>query len=250
MEISLRDRTVLITGAASGIGRTTALAFAQAGANVIVNHLGRAAEAEAVAEEARASRVEAIAVEADVSRRDAVRAMFAETRARIGPVDALINNAGISLPRPFLDLGEDDWDRVLDINLKSVFHCCQAALPDMLERGDGTIINIASELAYLGRAGFAPYSASKGAILTLTRSLALEFAPTVRVNAIAPGPVDTELLRAELASPEQEAEEMDIPLRRFARPEEIAASVVFLASDHARFYCGEVLSPNGGAVMR
>jgi 3-oxoacyl-[acyl-carrier protein] reductase len=250
VKLDLRDRIVLITGAASGIGRASALAFAEAGASVVVNHLGRADEAEAVTGQARSRGVQAIAVEADVSRREAVRSMFAEVEERIGTVDTLVNNAGVSRPRAFLDIESSEWSETLRTNLDSVFHCCQAALPGMLRRGEGVIVNIASELGYLGRAGFAAYTASKGAMLTLTRSLALEFAPRVRVNAVAPGPVDTELLRAELATPEQAAEEIDIPLRRFARPEEIAASVVFLASDAARFYCGDVLSPNGGALMR
>jgi 3-oxoacyl-[acyl-carrier protein] reductase len=120
----------------------------------------------------------------------------------------------------------------------------------MLEKGGGCIINIASELGYLGRAGFTPYTAAKGGMITLTRSMAREFAPTIRVNAIAPGPCDTEMLRSEIKTPEQMERELDIPMQRFGRPGEIAATAVFLASEHAGFYCGDVLSPNGGSLMR
>jgi 3-oxoacyl-[acyl-carrier protein] reductase len=120
----------------------------------------------------------------------------------------------------------------------------------MLEKKRGCIINIASELAYLGRAEFTSYTASKGAILSLTRSLAREFAPTIKVNGIAPGPCDTDMLRAEIDTPEQWEKEIDLPLGRVSRPEEIAMTAVFLASDFASYYCGETLSPNGGSLMR
>jgi 3-oxoacyl-[acyl-carrier protein] reductase len=238
MRIDLSDRTVLVTGAARGIGRATAVAFAEAGARVAVNDLEVPVD------------LDLPFFRADVSRKTEVDALLAEVRDRLGSVDILVNNAGITLVRPFLDLTEDDWDRVLDVNLKSMFLCCQAALPHMLERGDGVIINMASELGYLGRARFAPYAAAKGGVLSLTRSLAREFAPTVRVNAIAPGPVDTVLLRSEIATPEELAAEMDIPMGRLGAAEEIAATAVFLASPAASFYCGDVLSPNGGALMR
>jgi 3-oxoacyl-[acyl-carrier protein] reductase len=250
MELRLEGQRVLITGAASGIGLATALGFAEAGADVVINHLGRGPEAEDVAAAARNQGVRALVMEADVSRADQVRAMFAQAETELGGIDTLVNNAGISRPQPFLSLTAADWQQALDINLGGAFHCCQAALPGMLARGDGCIVNIASELGYLGRAGFAAYASSKGALLTLTRCLAREFAPTVRVNAVAPGPVDTELLRSELKTPADEAAECDIPLQRLGRPEEVAASVVFLASPAASFYCGDVLSPNGGALMR
>jgi 3-oxoacyl-[acyl-carrier protein] reductase len=250
MELRLDGQRALVTGAASGIGRATALALAEAGADVVINHLGRPDEAEAAASAACALGVDGLAIEADVSRRDAVMTLFAQAEQALGGIDILVNNAGISRPKPFLDLTGTDWREVIDTNLGSVLHCCQAALPGMLGRGHGVIVNMASELGYLGRAGFAAYTASKGGVLTLTRSLAREFAPTVRINAIAPGPVDTELLRGEMHTPEEVAAERDIPMRRFGRPEEIAATVVFLASPAGSFYCGDVLSPNGGALMR
>ena len=120
----------------------------------------------------------------------------------------------------------------------------------MLEKGGGCIINIASELGYLGRAGFAPYTASKAGIITLTRSMAREFAPAIRINAIAPGPCDTEMLRSEIRTHEQMEHELDIPMGRFATTKEIAGTAVFLASEHASYFCGDVLSPNGGSLMR
>jgi 3-oxoacyl-[acyl-carrier protein] reductase len=167
-----------------------------------------------------------------------------------GRIDVLVNNAGIVLVTPFLETTREDWQRVIDTDLTSVFDCCQGVLPHMLANGHGCIINVASELAYLGRDRYTAYTAAKGGVVSLTRSLAREFAPQIRVNAIAPGPTDTEMLASELTTPGLLEKEIDIPLRRFARPAEIAASAVFLASDQASFYCGEVLSPNGGALMR
>ncbi|SCC91160.1 3-oxoacyl-(acyl-carrier-protein) reductase FabG [Thiomonas sp. X19] len=242
-------RTALVTGAATGIGRAMAVAMADAGATVIVNHLGRAELADETVALIEAAGGSAWAVEADVSQGVAVRGMMDACLRRHGGVDILVNNAGILLEKPFLDISEAQWDHVLATDLKSVFLCCQAALPAMLSRGNGCIINVASELGYLGRAGFTAYTAAKAGVITLTRSLAREFAPRVRINAIAPGPVDTPMLGLEQMSAAWAAKEADVPMGRVGRPEEIAATAVFLASAHASYYCGQTLSPNGGALM-
>ena len=190
------------------------------------------------------------AYSADVSNSSAVRDMVASIEEQYGSIDILVNNAAISKPKPFLDISEAEWERTLDVNLKGAMLMSQAIIPGMLNKNQGCIINIVSELGYLGRENFAAYSASKGAVITLTRSLAREFAPAIRVNGIAPGPVMTDLLRGEIKTDEDLQKEMDIPLKRIAEPEEIAGTAVFLASDYARFYCGDILSPNGGALMR
>jgi len=144
---------------------------------------------------------------------------------------------------------EADWHRMVDTDLGSVFLMCRAVLPGMVARGSGVVINIASDLGILGRAGYAPYCAAKAGVIGLTRSLAREFAPAIRVNAIAPGPVETQMLSSEFMSPEWLAKEKAIPQHRFAHPDEIAATALFLASDLSRFYCGQVLGPNGGSAM-
>lgn len=249
MQIDLSGKTVLVTGAASGIGRATALAFGEAGARVAINHLGRRREAEAVVAYLRERGVRAIACEADVTDRRQIDAMIDAATAALDGIDMLINNAGIVLERPFLDMREDEWDRVINTDLKGVFLCCQAVLPAMVARGHGCIINIASELGYLGRAGYTAYTSAKAGVIALTRSLAREFAPAIRINAIAPGPVATEMLDPALMSPAVIAHEVDIPMGRLGRPEEIATTAVFLASTHAAFYCGQTLGPNGGALM-
>lgn len=246
----IREKSVLVTGAASGIGRAVAVAFAQQGARVAVNHLGRAAEAQATAQAVEQAGGAALVVEADVCERAQVRAMADEVVRRFGRIDVLVNNAGIVLVKPFLDTTPEDWRRVIETDLTSVFHTCQAVLPQMRANGSGCIINVASELAFLGRDRYTAYSAAKGGVITLTRSLAREFAPHIRVNAMAPGPTDTAMLASELTTPELAARERDIPLQRFASAQEIAGTAVFLASDQASFYCGDVLSPSGGALMR
>ncbi len=248
-DLSLAGRTALVTGASTGIGRAIALAFAQAGATVIINHLGREGPARAVVQEIEAFGARAWALEADVSRASDVTRMAEQIQRDCGLVDVLVNNAGIIQEKPFLETTEDDWDRMLSTDLKSVFLTSRAFLPAMVARKAGVIINIASDLALLGRAQYAPYCAAKAGVIGLTRSLAREFAPAIRVNAIAPGPVNTAMVSLDAMSPEWMAKELDIPQHRVAEPQEIAATALFLASDLSRFYCGQVLGPNGGSVM-
>ncbi|MEZ5501546.1 MAG: SDR family NAD(P)-dependent oxidoreductase [Halioglobus sp.] len=250
MQIDLRGHTALVTGAGKGIGRAIATAMAAAGADVALADRQALAADDDLLAGLRAGGVRAEFFAADVSRGPSVAALFSDVAQRMGAIDILVNNAGVSRVTPFLEVDEAEWDAIINTNLKSVYLCCKHALPGMLVRGSGCIINIASELGYLGRAHFAPYTASKGGVITLTRSLALEFAPAIRVNAIAPGPCDTDMLRAEITTTEQLEREVAIPMGRLGQPEEIAATAVFLASNYASFYCGDVLSPNGGSLMR
>ncbi|WP_206610691.1 3-oxoacyl-ACP reductase family protein [Hydrogenophaga sp. NH-16] len=244
--LSLRGRTALVTGAATGIGRATALRLAQAGATVWVNHLGQVDAADAVVREIVLAGGHAQAVEADVSDAAAVQRMA----DAVGAVDVLVNNAGIIQEKPFLETTEADWDRMLAVDLKAVFLVCRAVIPGMLARGGGAIVNIASDLGILGRERYAPYCAAKAGVIGLTKSLAREFAPQqIRANAVAPGPVATAMVSLEHMSAEWVEKELAIPQHRLGAPEEIADSVLFLASDLSRFYTGQVLGPNGGSAM-
>ncbi len=247
----LIGKKALITGASSGIGAAVARAYAAEGADVALNHPGGAAEAdaEALAAEIRKTGAVAGTIRADVSDELAVSRLIPGAIEMLGGLDILVNNAGITTVGTVEVLSPVDWDRVLAVNLRGVFLCCRAALPHFYAQGHGRIINTASQLAYKGAPGFSHYAASKGAMLSFTRSLALEaIGKGVSVNAVAPGATETPILGD--VSQEALAEiAAAIPRGRLARPEEIAPSYVFLASEDAAHYVGQTISPNGGDVL-
>ena len=166
----------------------------------------------------------------------------------LGPIDVLVNNAGVSSNARIADLAVEEFDRVLAVNLRGTFLCCRAVCPAMARRGSGTVVNVASELGLTGGIGFAHYCASKGGVIAMSKALARELAPDVRVNVVAPGPTETEMLMSKAVEYNPEKLEA-IPLRRWGRPDDIAATICFLASPDASYYTGWVLSPNGGTVM-
>jgi 3-oxoacyl-[acyl-carrier protein] reductase len=246
---ALKAKRALVTGGAGGIGRAIALAFAAEGAHVAVNDVAPVPQIEAVVAEIRARGGRAFAAHADIADEAAVLAMFERVPVRLGDLDVLVNNAEILIEKPLLETTAADFDRLIAVNLRGAFLVGREALRAMVRRGEGRIINIASELAYLGRANCSVYCGSKGGILSMTRSWAREFAPRILVNAIAPGPTETPMLTGGSTSPETLAKEAQIPLGRLGRPEEIANVAVFLAGPGATFITGQCLSPNGGALM-
>jgi NAD(P)-dependent dehydrogenase (short-subunit alcohol dehydrogenase family) len=244
-------KVVLVTGAQQGIGRATAIAFAEAGADVAVNWLDDAEAAQQIAETIRAVGRRCATVQANVARFAQVDAMLKTVEEGLGPIDVLVNNAGVFPRVPFLDLSENDWDYVLDVNLKGSFFCAQAAAKSMVAGGrQGSIINLSSGAAYRGSPRGVHYCASKGGVLSMTRQMALELAPhRIRVNAIAPGLTDTAQPRYGSSEEEIEAAGHAIPLGRIAQPEDIARAAVFLASDDAGFITGHTLHVNGGGYL-
>lgn len=241
----LEDRLVLVTGARRGIGAACARAFAAAGARVACADIERPDATLA----ALSTREEGhLSLACDVADEASVAAMFAEIANGFGGLDVLVHCAGIIHEEPLLETSVEAFDRVIGINLRGSFLVGKGAI-GLMEGRDGRVILTASDLAYLGRATFSPYVASKHAVLGLTRSWAMEFAPRILVNALCPGPIDTEMLGAASMSAEWRARELDIPLARFGRPEEIADMAVFLAGPGGAYVTGQGIGVNGGSVM-
>lgn len=243
--MTLAGKTAIVTGGSRGIGRAIALALAGAGAKVAICHHD---DARAAAETLRAIRAVADGIElaADVASEAEVEALFDAAAARLGPPDILVNNAGILRDSPLAETEAAAFDRVIAVNLRGPFLAARAFAR---RRDSGRIINIASDLGLLGREGMSAYTASKGGVIALTRTLARELAPDILVNAIAPGAVETDMTRPESMSAEQLARDMDTPLARFGQPGEIAAMALFLAGPQAGFITGQCIGVNGGSAM-
>jgi 3-oxoacyl-[acyl-carrier protein] reductase len=233
----------IVTGAGSGIGRAISVQLAAEGYKVLVNDF-RTEAAEAVAAE-----IGGLACGGDVSNEADVAAMVAKAEASFGPVTHLINNAGHVHQGRFTELKVEEFDRMIAVHLRGTFLCTQAVLKGMLARGQGVIVNIASQLGQIGGIELVHYSAAKAGIIGLTKALAREVsAQGVRVNAVAPGPINTPLVRS-LSADWQRAKAAELPLGRFGEPEEVAATVAFLCSPAASLFVGQTLGPNSGDVM-
>ena len=247
----LAGKVALITGAGRGFGRAIALAFAREGARVAANYLGSRAGAEEVAAEAERLGTEAVALRGDVAREDDVKALVAATLERFGRLDVLVNNAGIMVRGPMLAVPAEECRRMFDVNVTGTMLCTRHALPAMIERKGGRIINLSSQLAQraVGGGGFAAYAATKGAIESLTRALAAEVGVHgISVNAIAPGGIDTDMSR-DVMTPEYRARRLaELPLHRFGSVDDVAYCAVVLASDEAGYLTGQILHPSGGWV--
>jgi 3-oxoacyl-[acyl-carrier protein] reductase len=248
----LENRTAVVTGGSRGIGRGIALAFAKEGANIAFSYHKNEAAAMETVKEIESFGVRALAIQADSGNEDQVKEMANKVKETFGQINILVNNAGtIGLEVSVVDMSSEEWDRVINIDLRGVFLSSKYFIP-LIARGDscpiGKVINISSELSKKGREKYAHYAAAKGAINSFTMCLALEQAPDVLVNIIAPGPIETDMILADM-EPEWIEKEKEIPLRRLGTVEEIGATAVLLASDDGNFFCGQFISPNGGAVF-
>ncbi len=240
--------TVIITGSARGIGAATAALFADMGYNVVVNYNTSEAEALALCGKIMANGGNAIAVQADVSRMSEAKHLFNEAKKAFGTVDVLVNNAGIAQQKLFTDITEADYDRMFDCNVKSVFNCCQCALPDMIHNKYGRIINVSSMWGVVGASCEVHYSASKAAVIGMTKALAREVAPSgITVNCIAPGVIDTPMNKGfdeeTIAALKEET-----PVGRLGTPEDIARAIAFLADEKSGFITGQTLGIDGGFI--
>lgn len=248
----LSGRVAVVTGAGRGIGAAIAADLAGAGAAVAVLDLDGDAAAERASDLAATHGVGTLGLPVDVSVRADVEEAAERVEQALGAIGILVNNAGIDVIQPFLESKEDDWDRIVAVNLKGVFTCCHVVAPGMVARGRGKIVNIGSDAGRVGSSGEAVYSATKGGVIAFTKTLARELATTgVLVNCVSPGPTDTALLAqvADVNPKLREALARAIPLRRVGRPEDVAHAVAFLAGDGSDYLTGQTLSVSGGLTM-
>lgn len=245
----LAGRTVLVTGALGGLGGPIVDALAAAGARVAVHHLDQPEDADRAVAGLRGRGTDALAVRADVTDWDQVERMVADVEAGLGPIDVLVNNAGFMAPGRLVEMTLAQWNRTIDVDLTGVFLVSRHVLPGMLARGAGVVVNMSSQLAFKGAHDYSSYCAAKAGVVGLTRAMAREVGPVVRVNAIAPGPIDTEFIRPWKTDEWVAERTRDSVAGRLGRPDEVAPAVVFLASDGASLLHGQTLHLNGGGVM-
>jgi NAD(P)-dependent dehydrogenase (short-subunit alcohol dehydrogenase family) len=250
--MDLKNKVAIITGARRGMGKADALLLAKEGAKVVVSDISLE-DCQKVVDEIKNNDGEAMAFQCDVSKKAEVEKMIAETLKKFGHIDILVNNAGILQYKPFVEITEEDWDKMMAINLKGYFLCAQAVAKEMIEQKSGSIINVASIAMGQVGVGFSNivhYCASKGGIAAMSQALAIELAPyNIRVNAIAPGAINTPMADWDkMDKAMQESSLIRIPLRRFGKPEEIADSVLFLASDKSSYITGAIIVVDGGYI--
>jgi 3-oxoacyl-[acyl-carrier protein] reductase len=246
----LAGKTALITGGGRGLGQAIALAFADQGANVALSFKSSASGAQHTVREAERLGVRALAVRTDLADRSQIAELAATALESFGRLDVLVNNAGLFSAAPFLETTDELWERLLSINLSAPFRCAKAVVPTMLAAGGGAIINVASGGGQHPRPGYETspaYAASKAGLILLSKKLALELAPTIRVNCLAPGVIDSKP-RPMSAEAKQRFAALT-PLGRVGQPRDIAGAAVFLASDEAAFITGQVLNVDGGILM-
>ncbi|MCQ2485725.1 MAG: SDR family oxidoreductase [Clostridia bacterium] len=237
--------TAVITGSARGIGAATAALFADMGYNVVINYNTSEAEAAALAESLGEK---AIAVQSDVSTPEGAKYLFGEAKKHFGSVDVLVNNAGVAQQKLFTDITQADYDRMFDCNVRSVFNCCQCALPDMIHNKYGRIINISSMWGVVGASCEVHYSASKAAVIGMTKALAREVAPSgITVNCIAPGVIDTPMNKGFDEETMNQLRE-ETPVGRIGTPQDIARAVAFFADSANSFITGQILGVDGGFI--
>ncbi|MBO8463693.1 MAG: 3-oxoacyl-[acyl-carrier-protein] reductase [Firmicutes bacterium] len=245
----LNRKIALVTGASRGIGREIALTLAGYGATVVVNYNGSKEKAQEVVQEIKDNGGNAIALQASVSKSEEVEAMIKEVMEQFGRIDILVNNAGITKDNLVMKMSNEDFDAVIDTNLKGTFYCMKQVYRIMLKQKSGRIINISSVTGVMGNAGQVNYAASKAGVIGMTKSLARELASRgITVNAVAPGFIETEMTEV-LSDKVKEAVEGQIPLKRMGQVKDVAEAVAFLASDKASYITGQVLHVDGGMAM-
>jgi 3-oxoacyl-[acyl-carrier protein] reductase len=244
----LAGRTALVTGGNTGIGRAVAQAYAAEGADVAIAWFERESQARHLVADIEALGRRALAVRCDVTREAEVVALYRDVLAAFGHLDIVVSNAGIQRPQAIVETTLADWERMMAVHLTGSFLVCREAAKHMSARGAGRIITVCSQLGYIGRERYSAYSAAKGGVIALTRALARELAPSgVLVNGVSPGLVDTGF--DPLPDEVKAAHAASLPLKRLGTPQDIASAFVFLASDEARYFCGQLLHPNGGEIM-
>jgi 3-oxoacyl-[acyl-carrier protein] reductase len=245
---SFKDKTVLITGGSRGIGKAIVLEFAKLGANVVINYVSSSQKANDLAKEVETLDAKALVVQADVSNFEDSQRLVEETIKEFGKIDVLINNSGITRDNLMLRMSEEDFDKVINVNLKGTWNMCKNVTRHFLKNREGSIINITSVVGLTGNAGQANYVSSKAAVIGLTKTLAKEFGSRgVRVNAVAPGFIETEMTDV-LPEEVKTAYLKQIPLNKLGNPKDVANACIFLASDQSAYITGQVISVNGGMV--